>query len=78
MPYVIGIGLSVGVAMFARCVGFDRDRAFYPIVMTVIASYYVFFAASIKDAMARQRGNNDPCARLEADHSRNRERRQAD
>jgi len=40
MPYVIGIGLSVGVAMFARCVGFDRDRAFYPIVMTVIASYF--------------------------------------
>ena len=30
---------------FARCVGFDRDRAFYPIVMIVIASYYVLFAA---------------------------------
>ena len=25
--------------------GFDRDRAFYPIVMIVIASYYVLFAA---------------------------------
>ena len=45
MPYVIGIVLSVGVALFARYVGFDRDRAFYPTVMMVIASYYVLFAA---------------------------------
>ena len=45
MPYVIGIVLSVGVALFARCVGFDRDRAFYPTVLIVIAAYYVLFAA---------------------------------
>jgi hypothetical protein len=45
MPYVIGIVLSVGVAVFARYVGFDRDRAFYPTVMIVVASYYVLFAA---------------------------------
>src|SRR5687767_6755212 len=45
MPFVIGIVLSVGVAVFARSVGFDRDRAFYPTVMIVIASYYVLFAA---------------------------------
>ena len=45
MPYVIGIVLSAGVAVFARCVGFDRDRAFYPTVMIVIALYYVLFAA---------------------------------
>ena len=37
--------LSAGVALFARYVGFDRDRAFYPTVMIVIASYYVLFAA---------------------------------
>jgi hypothetical protein len=45
MPYVIGLVLSVGVALFARYVGLDRDRAFYPTVMIVIASYYVLFAA---------------------------------
>lgn len=45
MPYLIGIVLSVGVALLARWVGFDRDRAFYPTVMIVIASYYVLFAA---------------------------------
>jgi len=44
MPYVIGIVLSVAVALLARCVGFDRDRAFYPTVLIVIASYYVLFA----------------------------------
>jgi len=45
MPYVIGIVLSAGVAVFARLVGFDRDRAFYPTVLIVVASYYVLFAA---------------------------------
>jgi hypothetical protein len=44
MPYVIGFVASAGVALFARQVGFDRDRAFYPTVMIVIAAYYVLFA----------------------------------
>jgi len=44
MPYIIGIVLSVAVAMFARYVGFDRDRAFYPTVVIVVALYYVLFA----------------------------------
>ena len=45
MPFFIGIALSACVALFARKVGLDRDRAFYPTVMIVIASYYVLFAA---------------------------------
>ena len=45
LPYVVGIVLSIAVALFARWVGFDRDRAFYPTVLIVIASYYVLFAA---------------------------------
>ena len=45
MPYVIGLVASAGVAVFARSVGFDRDRAFYPTVTIVIALYYVLFAA---------------------------------
>ena len=44
LPYVVGVVLSFGVALFARWVGFDRDRAFYPTVLIVIASYYVLFA----------------------------------
>ena len=45
MPYAIGIVLSVSVAVFARYVGFDRERAFYPTVLIVVSSYYVLFAA---------------------------------
>jgi hypothetical protein len=44
MPYVIGIVASLGVALFARRSGFDRDRAFYPTVLIVVALYYVLFA----------------------------------
>jgi hypothetical protein len=43
VPFVIGIVASVGVALFAKWVGFDR-RTFYPTVMIVIALYYVLFA----------------------------------
>ena len=44
MAYVIGIVLALVVSAFAAMTGFDRDRAFYPTVLTVIASYYVLFA----------------------------------
>jgi hypothetical protein len=44
LPFGVGIVLSMAVAVFARFVGFDRDRAFYPTVMIVIAAYYVLFA----------------------------------
>ena len=44
MEYVIGLMLSFAVAVFARVIGFDRERAFYPTVLIVIASYYVLFA----------------------------------
>jgi hypothetical protein len=47
LPYGAGIALSLGVALFARRAGFDRDRAFYPTVLIVIASYYVLFAVMI-------------------------------
>ncbi len=41
---LIGVGLAVAVALFARIVGLDRDRAFYPTVLAVVASYYDLFA----------------------------------
>jgi len=44
MEYLIGLILSLAVAGFAAIVGFDRERAFYPTVLIVIASYYVLFA----------------------------------
>lgn len=45
MPSLIGVVLAAAVALFARSSGFDRDRAFYPTVLIVVALYYVLFAA---------------------------------
>jgi hypothetical protein len=44
MAYAIGIALALIVSSFARLTGFDRDRAFYPTMVIVIALYYVLFA----------------------------------
>lgn len=44
MPYVIGIILALATVVLGRSVGFDRDRAFYPVVLIITASYYVLFA----------------------------------
>jgi hypothetical protein len=45
MGYAIGISLATVVAGFGRWSGFDRDRAFYPTLLVVIAGYYILFAA---------------------------------
>jgi hypothetical protein len=45
MEYMIGIGLAIVVCAFAMFTGFDRDRVFYPTLLTVIATYYILFAA---------------------------------
>lgn len=44
MGYAVGLVLAVLVSAFGRLAGFDRDRAFYPTVLIVVASYYVLFA----------------------------------
>jgi hypothetical protein len=41
---LVGGGLAVAVGLFATAVGFDRDRAFYPTVLIVVASYWALFA----------------------------------
>ena len=44
MEYRVGVTLSLSVAVLAALVGLDREQAFYPTVLIVIASYYVLFA----------------------------------
>lgn len=44
LPCAIGVALAVGVTLFARLVGLDRDRAFYPTILIVIAILYDLFA----------------------------------
>lgn len=44
MAFLIGAVLALSVGLSATFIGLDRDRAFYPTVMIVIASYYALFA----------------------------------
>ena len=57
MEYLIGVGLAVVVCAFATLVGFDRDRVFYPTLVTVIATYYILFAVM---------GNSTPALAIES------------
>jgi hypothetical protein len=45
MAFAAGIVVAIVTGMIGRLAGFDRDRAFYPTVVIVTASYYVLFAA---------------------------------
>jgi hypothetical protein len=42
---LVGTLLALAAGLSARASGLDRDRAFYPTVTIVIASYYALFAA---------------------------------
>jgi len=42
--YWIGASLAVLIGLFATLVGLDQERAFYPTVLCVVASYYALFA----------------------------------
>ena len=44
MEYLIGTGLAATVFLLATFVGFDKDRAFYSLLLLVVASYYALFA----------------------------------
>ena len=44
MALLVGVLLAFTVGLMATAVGLDRDRAFYPTVTIVIASYYALFA----------------------------------
>ena len=44
MAYLVGALLAVGVGVLATQVRLDRDRAFYPTVLVVVASFYALFA----------------------------------
>jgi len=44
VSFAIGVLLALGVGLLATSFGLDRDRAWYPAVTIVIASYYALFA----------------------------------
>ena len=44
MEYLVGVVLALAISAGATLVGLDRDKAFYPTLMIVIAGYYGLFA----------------------------------
>ena len=52
MEYAIGVIIAAAVGMFASVIGFDKERSFYPVVLIVIATYYILFAAMAKSTDA--------------------------
>jgi hypothetical protein len=44
VPVLIGVALAPVIVVLGRLSRLDRDRAMYPIVLIVIATYYVLFA----------------------------------
>jgi hypothetical protein len=44
MAFGVGISLALLTALLGRVAGLDRDRALYPALVVVIASYYILFA----------------------------------
>jgi hypothetical protein len=54
VAYLVGATLALVVGALSTVVGLDRDRAFYPTVLIVIASYYALFAvvSESTDALA--------------------------
>jgi len=44
MEYLIGFALAGLVCGFAKVIGWDRERVFYPVVALVVATYYILFA----------------------------------
>jgi hypothetical protein len=44
MEYAVGVILALSLAGFAGLAGLDRGRAFYPMVLIVVASCYTLFA----------------------------------
>jgi hypothetical protein len=45
MEFAIGVVAAAAVGLFATVIGFDKERSFYPVVLIVIASLYLLFAA---------------------------------
>lgn len=45
MAYLVGASLALAALLFTHFAGLDRDRALYPMLLIIVASYYELFAA---------------------------------
>ena len=46
IAFEVGALLAASVARFAHAVGYDRDKSFYAVVLTVVAALYPLFAVT--------------------------------
>jgi hypothetical protein len=44
VAYFVGAVLALSIGLSGTIIGLDRERAFYPTIVAVIASYYALFA----------------------------------
>lgn len=44
MDYFFGVTLAISTLLFTKITGFQRDRSLYPVILLVVASYYILFA----------------------------------
>lgn len=44
METIIGIAIGLMIAILGRAMRFDEDASFYPVILIVIAFYYVLFS----------------------------------
>lgn len=44
LAFLIGVACASAVGIYGTATGLDRERAFYPTALVVIASYYILFA----------------------------------
>ena len=44
MEYLVGVAMALAVGVATTGAGFDRDRALYPVILLIVASYYDLFA----------------------------------
>lgn len=44
MEYLTGLALGVLIAILGRVLSFDQDKSFYPVILIVVAFYYVLFS----------------------------------
>lgn len=52
MEYFAGLVIALAVVGLGRSAGFDKERSFYPLVLTIVAAYYILFAAMAGSAEA--------------------------
>lgn len=50
----IGLGVALLIIVFAKFTQFERDRAFFPTILIIIASYYILFSIMAAHSLTQE------------------------